>query len=176
MNGPRRQASRDAFADIDGPARCPYPPRVIGLPSLVEMRAAQAKIAAWGPGARVFGLMWCQGCASNRPFVSSDAHTKHITMAECEACGFVYGTYDEPTINRGVVGPDGAVVHLIKPGRKAVHVISDEVAALAAAAWRSRLEPRSGDAPPPRPVPVMPDEGHGDEGSIVNSYKRNGAR
>jgi hypothetical protein len=136
------------------------------------MRAAQAKMAALGPGARVFGLMWCQGCGSNRPFVSGDAHCKHISLAECEHCGFVYGTFDEPATSRGVIGPDGKAATLSKPGRKGVFVISDEVAAAAAAAWASRREPRAGDAPPPRPVPVMPDETDANDGSRVASYKR----
>lgn len=136
------------------------------------MRAHQVKLATWGPGARVFGLLWCQECGCNRPFTSSDAHCSHVTDAECDTCGFVYGRIDIPEVRRGAVGEDGKVFELKVPARKRAPVIGDDVAAAAEQAWQSSIDPSRRPAAPPRPAVLLPDDGDGDSGSRVSSYKR----
>lgn len=143
------------------------------IPSLADMRVQLSKLAAWGPGSRTFGLMYCQGCGCQRPFVSCDAHCQHITDAGCETCGHVYGRIDMPDVNRGEVGPDGAVVQVFRPGAKRAPVISDAVASAAAQAWRDQLGARSEPAvAPPRPMPAMPREDDVNDSSRVASYMR----
>lgn len=145
-----------------------------GILSLAEMRAYQRRMATWGPGLRVLGLLFCESCGVARAFVAHDAHVTHITDAECESCGFVYGRRDDPGSRRGVVGDDGVVREVVVPPKKHVPVIGEEMAATAAQAWRElvaggRVEQL---AEPLRPVPKMPNEGAEPDGSRVASFLR----
>lgn len=142
------------------------------LPSLAEMRAQQDKIASYGPGSRIFGLLWCQECGCQRAFTSHDAHVQHITDAACDACGFVYGRRDTPEVRRGVVGPDGKVIDLHVPPKRRQPVIDDATALAAERAWQAQLTPNRRPASPPRPAMILPDDRDDDSGSRVSSYKR----
>lgn len=121
----------------------------------------------------MFGLMRCQECGCTRAFVSSDAHVKHITDAQCEHCGFVYGRYDTAPVDRGELQPDGSVKRVMRPARKNLPVISDEVAAEAAKAYRNSFAVPIPDEDTPRPTPAVPDQGEGPDPSRVASYLRN---
>lgn len=143
-----------------------------GAPSLAEMRQQHAALAAQGPGSRVFGLLFCQACGCSRPFVSHDAHVHHITDAVCDSCGFVYGRIDHPDINRGERQPDGSVVQVVRMGKKRQPVISEEVAAAAAAALRASRDSSLPRAEPPRPVAPLPDDAGDRDDSRVAGYLR----
>lgn len=139
--------------------------------SLAEMRKQQQDIAAVGPGLRVLGLMYCQGCGCQRAFVTRDAHVAHITDSECEACSFSYGRVDIPEVRRGEV-VDGVAKLVVHAGRRRAPVVSDEQASKAALAWRQAVEGQQPDplAELPRPAPRMPAEDDSRDGSRVSSY------
>lgn len=143
-----------------------------GAPSLAAMREAHAALAAQGHVTRALGLMHCQDCGCRRAFVTRDAHCAHITDAECDACGFSYGRIDIPEQRRGVVQPDGSVREVVTPPRKKVPVISDKVAAEAAAALRASHAGFARRDEAPRPMPVMPPDDAGSDDSRVSSYLR----
>jgi len=143
-----------------------------GAPSLAAMREAHAALAAQGLVTRVLGLMHCQECGCQRAFVTRDAHCSHISDAECDACGFTYGRIDTPEQRRGVAQPDGSVREVVTPPRKRVPVISDKVAAEAAAALRASRTQYARQDEAPRPMPVMPPEDAGSDDSRVSSYLR----
>jgi len=139
--------------------------------SLAEMRKQQQDIAAVGPNLRVLGLLHCQACGCQRAYISRDAHCQHITDASCEVCDHTYGRIDTPEVRRGEV-VDGVVKLVIHKARHRVPVISDEVAAAAAAAWRALVAGQQLDplAELPRPAPRMPAENESRDGSRVSSY------
>lgn len=143
-----------------------------GAPSLAAMREAHAALAAQGHVTRALGLLYCQDCGCRRAFVTRDAHCSHITDAECDTCSFSYGRIDIPEQRRGVAQPDGSVREVVTPSRKKVPVISDKVAAEAAAALRASHAGFARRDEAPRPMPVMPPDDAGSDDSRVSSYLR----
>lgn len=143
-----------------------------GAPSLAAMREAHAALAAQGFVTRTMGLMFCQDCGGQRAFVTRDAHCAQISDAECDVCGFTYGRIDIPEVRRGVAQPDGSVREVVTPPKKRVPVISDKVAAEAAAALRASHAGFARRDEAPRPMPVMPPDDAGSDDSRVSSYLR----
>lgn len=143
-----------------------------GVPTLVAMREHNARLAGMA-SPHVLGLLFCQECGCTRPFVSLDAHCKHITDAGCDTCGFVYGRKSTPEVRRGVVRA-GQVVEVIEKAKRDVPVISDSIAADAAAAWREAMSgpQRTALAEAPRPMPIMPPEDDAHDESRVRSFLR----